>query len=54
MYAEGHKVRGAPKLPLNLLDALRTYAARLDKVYGKNAFRRFSRADMQVLEDKMS
>ena len=25
MYADGHKVRGAPKLPLNLLDALRTY-----------------------------
>jgi glutamine synthetase len=25
MYAEGHKVRGAPKLPLNMLDALRTY-----------------------------
>lgn len=25
MYAEGHKVRGAPKLPLNLLDALRKY-----------------------------
>ncbi len=25
MYAEGHKVRGAPKLPLNLLDALRIY-----------------------------
>jgi glutamine synthetase len=25
MYAEGHKVRGAPKLPLNLLDALRDY-----------------------------
>ncbi|MEJ6389422.1 type III glutamate--ammonia ligase [Gymnodinialimonas ulvae] len=25
MYAEGHKVRGAPKLPLNLLDALREY-----------------------------
>ena len=23
MYAEGHKVRGAKKLPLNLLDALR-------------------------------
>jgi glutamine synthetase len=23
MYAEGHKVKGAPKLPLNLLDALR-------------------------------
>ena len=25
MYAEGHKVRGAPKLPLNMLDALRFY-----------------------------
>ncbi|MEM7438420.1 MAG: type III glutamate--ammonia ligase [Pseudomonadota bacterium] len=25
MYAEGHKVRGAPKLPLNLLDALRMF-----------------------------
>ena len=25
MYAEGHKVKGAPKLPLNLLDALRDY-----------------------------
>lgn len=25
MYADGHKVRGAPKLPLNLLDALRTF-----------------------------
>ena len=25
MYAEGHKVKGAPKLPLNMLDALREY-----------------------------
>ena len=25
MYAEGHKVRDAPKLPLNMLDALRDY-----------------------------
>jgi glutamine synthetase type III len=25
MYADGHKVRGAPKLPLNMLDALRMY-----------------------------
>ena len=25
MYAQGHKVRGAPRLPLNLLDALRLY-----------------------------
>ncbi len=33
MYAEGHKVRGAPKLPLNMLDALRAY----DKDKGLNA-----------------
>ena len=25
MYAEGHKVKNAPKLPLNLLDALRSF-----------------------------
>jgi glutamine synthetase len=25
MYQEGHKIKGAPKLPLNLLDALRTF-----------------------------
>jgi len=25
MYAEGHKVQGAPKLPLNMLDAMRAY-----------------------------
>jgi glutamine synthetase len=25
MYAEGHKVKGAPKLPLNMLDALRAF-----------------------------
>lgn len=25
MYAEGHKVKGAPRLPLNMLDALRAY-----------------------------
>ncbi|MEO0750726.1 MAG: type III glutamate--ammonia ligase [Pseudomonadota bacterium] len=25
MYAEGHKVRGAPKLPLNMLDAVRAF-----------------------------
>ena len=25
MYAKGHKVRGAPKLPLNMLDGLREY-----------------------------
>ena len=31
------------------LEALRTYAAALDEAYGKDAFRRFSRADMRVL-----
>ena len=25
MYAEGHKVRGAPRLPLNMLDAIRAF-----------------------------
>ena len=35
-----------------VMNALRTYAARLDEAYGKNAFRRFSRADMQVLGDR--
>ncbi|KID11997.1 glutamine synthetase, partial [Rhodobacteraceae bacterium PD-2] len=27
MYAEGHTVTGAPKLPLNMLDAIRAYDA---------------------------
>ena len=27
MYQEGHTVKNAPKLPLNLLDALRDYDA---------------------------
>jgi glutamine synthetase len=27
MYAEGHLVKDAPRLPLNLLDALRAYDA---------------------------
>ncbi len=31
MYAEGHKVRGAPQLPLNMLDALRAYDKDKDK-----------------------
>ena len=25
MYAEGHKIRGGPKLPLNMLDAIREF-----------------------------
>jgi hypothetical protein len=35
-----------------LLEALRTYTSELNEAYGKNAFRRFSRADMQVLGDR--
>jgi hypothetical protein len=31
------------------LESLRSYAARLDRQYGKGAFRRFSRADMRVM-----
>jgi glutamine synthetase len=27
MYAEGHTVKDAPKLPLNMLDAIRAYDA---------------------------
>ena len=30
MYAEGHTVTDAPRLPLNLLDALRQYEADTD------------------------
>jgi glutamine synthetase type III len=38
MYAEGHKVTGAPKLPLNLLDALRAFGddAALRSALGEN------------------
>jgi hypothetical protein len=34
------------------LKALQHYAAGLDKEFGKNAFRRFSKADMQILKEK--
>jgi hypothetical protein len=34
------------------LEALRTYAARLDEQHGAGAFRRFSRADMRVLSKR--
>lgn len=46
MYAEGHKVRGAPKLPLNMLDALREY----DKDKGLKAAMgdEFSRAYLKM------
>ena len=35
---------------LSALEALRSYSAQLHEMYGKNAFRYFSKADMRVLE----
>ena len=46
MYAEGHKVRGAPKLPLNLLDALRAYDR--DKVLKAAMGDEFSKAFVKL------
>jgi len=42
MYAEGHKVKGAPRLPLNMLDALRAYDR--DKVLKAAMGEEFSQA----------
>ena len=46
MYAEGHKVRGAPKLPLNLLDALREFDK--DKSLKKSLGDEFSAAYLKM------
>jgi glutamine synthetase len=46
MYAEGHKVRGAPKLPLNMLDALRIYDR--DKVLKAAMGEEFSAAFLKL------
>jgi glutamine synthetase len=46
MYAEGHKVRNAPKLPLNLLDALREYDK--DKVLKAAMGEEFSAAYLKM------
>ncbi|MCV2867586.1 type III glutamate--ammonia ligase [Defluviimonas sp. WL0002] len=46
MYAEGHKVKGAPKLPLNLLDALREYDK--DKTLKAMMGEEFSNAYMKL------
>ena len=50
MYAEGHKVRGAPKLPLNMLDALRLF----DKDKGLKAMLgdEFSAAYLKLKHDE--
>lgn len=46
MYAEGHLVKDAPRLPLNLLDALRAYEA--DAVLQDAMGRDFSRAYLKL------
>jgi glutamine synthetase len=46
MYSEGHKVRGAKKLPLNLLDALRSFSR--DKVLQKSLGEEFSNAYVKL------
>lgn len=46
MYSEGHKVRGAKKLPLNLLDALRSFSR--DKVLQKTLGDEFSNAYVKL------
>ena len=46
MYAQGHTVRGAPKLPLNMLDALRAYDK--DKVLKEAMGKEFSEAYLKL------
>ena len=46
MYQDGHKVKGAPKLPLNLLDALREYDK--DKTLKAMMGEEFSNAYMKL------
>ena len=50
MYAEGHKVRGAPKLPLNLLDALREFDK--DKALKTAMGEEFSKAYLKMKHDE--
>ena len=46
MYAQGHTVRGAPKLPLNMLDALRAYDK--DKGLKEAMGKEFSKAYLKL------
>ncbi len=50
MYAEGHKVRGAAKLPLNMLDALRAYDK--DKVLKSAMGEEFSVAFLKLKHEE--
>ncbi len=49
MYAEGHKVRGAKQLPLNLLDALRSFEKSkvLAEAFGKDTVDSYVKLKMQ-------
>ncbi|WP_308918259.1 type III glutamate--ammonia ligase [Jannaschia sp. LMIT008] len=46
MYADGHKVRDAPKLPLNMLDAVRAYEK--DRVLASTMGDEFSRSYVKM------
>ncbi|MFD2739420.1 type III glutamate--ammonia ligase [Sulfitobacter aestuarii] len=50
MYAEGHKVTGAPKLPLNMLDALREYDK--DEELKESMGKEFSAAYLKLKHDE--
>ena len=52
MYADGHKVRGAPKLPLNMLDALRDYDK--DKELRASMGEEFSKAYLKMKHEEWS
>ena len=52
MYAEGYKVKGAPKLPLNLLDALRTFDK--DKALKEALGMEFSDAFLKLKNEEWS
>ena len=53
MYAEGHKVRGAKKLPLNLLDALRLFdkSKVLNEAFGREAVQSYVKLKMESWDD---
>jgi glutamine synthetase len=50
MYADGHKVKGAPKLPLNMLDAMRAYDS--DKELKASMGEEFSAAFLKMKRDE--
>lgn len=55
MYAEGHTVENAPKLPLNMLDALRRFAESetLPRILGESVCRSYAKLKDQEWNDYM-